>query len=264
MPKRKSQPASSAQPSAKRSKVLESEEFKAGLKQFQPTQEFSGKYGLSLKGADVYYQEDFIPPKTANEWYEELNELDTWYRPTLKVYGRDVIQSRLIAAYTTDPDLTVKYSGHPVILHTDYPPALRTIQDQVEEQLGVTFNHVMLNKYEDGSVYIGKHSDTNENKVIASVSLGAVRTFIMSPKSTGRSKGSKSATSGTRRWDLANGSLVVMQGDTQENWKVSYRFAIFISPARDINPALLQHEIPKQPKVTQGRISLTFRQLVNK
>lgn len=42
------------------------------------------------------------------------------------------------------------------------------------------------------------------------------------------------------RWLLAGGSLVVMQGDTQKNWK---------------------HEIPKEKKVKQGRVSLTFRQL---
>ncbi|CAE6385282.1 unnamed protein product [Rhizoctonia solani] len=238
MSKRKSQATSSPQPKTKRPKTLNSHLFE----QFQPTAAFSTKYKVELEGADVYYKEDFIPSETADQWYEELNTLDTWYRPTLKVYGRDVIQSRLIAAYATDPQLTVKYSGHPVILHTDYPPALRKIQDQVEEQLGVTFNHVMLNKYEDGSVYIGKHSDTKENKVIASVSLGAVRTFIMSPKTAGRNKGSKSALRESKRWDLANGSLVVMQGDTQENWK---------------------HEIPKQPKTAQGRISLTFRQLIN-
>jgi len=46
----------------------------------------------------------------------------------------------------------------------DYPPVLRVIQDQVEEKLGVTFNHVMLNLYEDGKVYIGNHRDNLENK----------------------------------------------------------------------------------------------------
>lgn len=56
-----------------------------------------------------------------------------------------------------------------------------------------------------------------EPQVIASLSLGAEREFIMSPKVTTSSK------SNTKRWDLANGSLVVMQGDTQENWRVSRR-----------------------------------------
>ncbi|CAE6423741.1 unnamed protein product [Rhizoctonia solani] len=218
MSKRRLQTTSTSQTQAKRPKTTQSQVDRL-FKQFQPDVEFSTKYKIELEGADVYYKEDFIPSETADQWYEELNTLDTWYRPTLKVYGKDVIQSRLIAAYATDPRLTVKYSGHPVILHTEYPPTLRKIQDQVEEQLGVTFNHVMLNKYEDGSVYIGKHSDTKENKVIASVSLGAVRTFIMSPKSAGRNKGSKSKTVEAKRLDLANGSLVVMQGQTQDNWK---------------------------------------------
>jgi alkylated DNA repair dioxygenase AlkB len=40
---------------------------------------------------------------------------------------------------------------------------------------------------------------------------------------------------------LASGSLLVMQGQTQKLWK---------------------HEIPKEKKVEEGRISLTFRQLV--
>ncbi|QRV72286.1 2OG-Fe(II) oxygenase family protein [Ceratobasidium sp. AG-Ba] len=211
------------------------------FEQFKPTSEFQQQYKLDLLGADAYYKEDFIEPDVASEWYEELNQLHTWYRPTLKVYGRNVIQSRTIAAYATSPSLTVKYSGHPVELHTTYPPTLRRIQDMVESELGVTFNHVMLNRYEDGNVYIGKHSDNKENKVIASVSLGAVRTFIMTPKITARNKHAAPAKGTAKRWDMANGSLFVMQGDTQANWK---------------------HEIPKQPHIVQGRISLTFRQLI--
>lgn len=79
------------------------------------------------------------------------------------------------SAYATSPSLTVKYSGHPVTLHTTYPPTLRAIQDQVEAELGVTFNHVMLNKYEDGNVYIGRHSDTKENKVSCFITSICVR-----------------------------------------------------------------------------------------
>ena len=51
---------------------------------------------------------------------------------------------------------------------------------------------------------------------------------------------------------LGNGSLVVMQGRTQEYWKAS----------KDLVETDQQHEIPKEPKVKLGRISLTFRQLV--
>ncbi|PPR00128.1 hypothetical protein CVT26_008908 [Gymnopilus dilepis] len=240
-----------------------------------------------MPDCDVYYVPSFVSRELADEWY-------SGYQPKLKVYGREVIQSRKIAgkflllclllaltwsflAYSTDPNLVVKYSGQVVDMKYEYPPLLRAVQDQVEERLGVKFNHVMLNLYEDGTVYIGNHRDNLENKVIASLSLGAPRTFIMTHdkwiSSRSKSKTTKPAKVDTdipiakhkrkhsetsaaqedessppdapvlrKSWQLAPGSLVVMQGETQRNWK---------------------HEIPREPKVTMGRISLTFRQLDN-
>jgi hypothetical protein len=36
-----------------------------------------------------------------------------------------------------------------------FPPILETIREKLEEELGVAFNHVMLNRYDDGNIYIG-------------------------------------------------------------------------------------------------------------
>ncbi|KAK8864240.1 hypothetical protein IAR55_001486 [Kwoniella newhampshirensis] len=209
-------------------------------------------------GGDVYYQPEFIAVDEAQQWYDDLMRLDT-YQPTLKIYGRTFPQSRRIAAYSTTSNATLSYSGSAITMHHPFPPVLERIRIRLEEELEVKFNHVMLNRYDDGGVYIGKHSDNLNNLVIASVSLGAERTFIMSPrlpsKTGSRNKsspfevGSQSAEqiekelNGRKnmKWTLGNGSLVVMQGRTQEFWK---------------------HEIPKEPKVKKGRISLTFRQLV--
>ena len=200
----------------------------------QVTHPVLSPHKISIPDADIYYVPDFFSTDLANGWYEELARLSTWYRPTLKVYGRPVIQSREIAAYANDPNLIHKYSGITVDMHTEYPPAVSSIQSLLEHKLGVQFNHVMLNRYDSGDVYIGLHADTLENRVIATVSLGAERTFIMRHRII---KGEE----GRRKWKLANGSVFVMQGDTQLFWK---------------------HEIPKETKVREGRISLTFRQLV--
>jgi alkylated DNA repair dioxygenase AlkB len=189
---------------------------------------------MDMPDASVYYIPDIVDDNTSHQWYTELANLSTWYRPTLTVYGKSVLQSRQIAAYADDSELIVKYSGAFVQLHTDYPRVLSSIQKLVEQKLGVEFNHVMLNKYDDGDVYIGLHADNLENRVIATVSLGAERTFIMRHRTV-------KDVSGVRRWKLGNGSMFVMQGDTQRFWK---------------------HEIPKEPKIKEGRISLTFRQLV--
>ncbi|KAF9547254.1 hypothetical protein CPC08DRAFT_699821 [Agrocybe pediades] len=237
------------------------------------------EYRMSdMADCEVYYVPSFISDNLSLKWYADLLELDSWYQPKLKMYGREITQSRKIAAYASDPELTLKYSGQTVDMKYDYPPVLREIQDQVEKRLRVTFNHVMLNLYENGKIYIGNHRDNLENKVIASVSLGAPRTFIMTHDSRAKGRGKETPSSSkslktmdgskttptakrarddddtedresssgapyiTRKsWLLQPGSLLVMQGDTQKYWK---------------------HEIPKEPKVTTGRISLTFRQLV--
>ena len=73
------------------------------------------------------------------------------------------------SAYATNPNLTQKYSGQTVDMKYQYPTVLRQIQDQVEEMLGVKFNHVMLNLYEDGTVYIGNHRDNIDNKQVQSL-----------------------------------------------------------------------------------------------
>uniref|UniRef100_A0A8H7XMU3 Fe2OG dioxygenase domain-containing protein n=1 Tax=Psilocybe cubensis TaxID=181762 RepID=A0A8H7XMU3_PSICU len=244
------------------------------VSQFQQVSNLEEHRIKDMPLSEIYYVPDFISKEDSDEWYKALLALDTWYRPTLKIFGREVVQSRKIAAYSTDPNLTLKYSGQIVNMKYEYPKVLREIQDKVEERLGVKFNHVMLNLYEDGKVYIGNHRDNLENKVIASVSVGAPRTFIMtrdkkvtskhpegssSSKITSEEAGqarvnnkrpffdiSESSLQVTepvdrKSWILDSGSLVVMQGDTQRYWK---------------------HEIPKEPKVKEGRISLTFRQLV--
>lgn len=67
-------------------------------------------------------------------------------RPTLKVYGKSVIQSRAIAAYATEK-VNVKYSGTEVDVHSPYPAVVQEICELVEAKLGERFNHVMLNRY---------------------------------------------------------------------------------------------------------------------
>lgn len=124
--------------------------------------DFVSKY--AVKGlSDIYYQPDWIDAKTASKWHRELCTLEQWYRPTLKVYGREIQQSRAIAAFSTKAGLKLKYSGHDVDMHAPFPPLLDEIAKKLLRDLGVGFNHAMLNRYESGDVHIGKHSDNGES-----------------------------------------------------------------------------------------------------
>jgi alkylated DNA repair dioxygenase AlkB len=70
-------------------------------------------------------------------------------------------------------------------------------------------------------------------RVIASLSLGATRTFELRPLRASGLNHKKIAVA------LADGDLVVMQGETQLHY---------------------EHRVPKEPRVAGERINLTFRQ----
>lgn len=95
------------------------------------------------------------------------------------------------------------------------------------------FNVCLLNFYEDGQQRIGWHSDREEigrDTPIASVSLGATRSFLVRAKQDGVRDRVK--------LELSSGSMVLMENICQH---------------------LYLHSIPKQSEVTGGRINLTFR-----
>jgi alkylated DNA repair dioxygenase AlkB len=109
---------------------------------------------------------------------------------------------------------------------------LHEILQRVIEVTGYPYNSVLINLYRNGMDSNGWHADNEkelgENPVIASVSFGAERTFKLK-SNTGNEKHSIL---------LRNGSILLMDGKTQHEYK---------------------HCIPKEPKVLEPRINLTFR-----
>jgi len=104
---------------------------------------------------------------------------------------------------------------------------------RVNRALQTEFNAILINRYRDGSQCIGAHSDDlrdlDPDHPIASVSLGATRTFRI------RNKGTKAI---VLDYPHQSGTLLSMAGQFQ---------------------ARFTHEIPKQLKIHDARISLTFR-----
>jgi alkylated DNA repair dioxygenase AlkB len=99
------------------------------------------------------------------------------------------------------------------------------------------FNSVLVNYYRDNRDSIGFHSDDEPElgarPVIASLSLGEERTFIL------KHKRSKSVSPVHLR--LASGSLLLMKGDTQRCWR---------------------HGILKESRSCGPRVNLTFRTII--
>ena len=111
------------------------------------------------------------------------------------------------------------------------------IKTHVEALSKAKFNGVLLNLYRTGQDSMGWHSDDEielgKLPKIASLSLGAERKFLLRP----RNKSAKSYSI-----PLPHNSLLIMAGETQENW---------------------QHSIPKTTKAVGHRINLTFRWIKN-
>jgi alkylated DNA repair dioxygenase AlkB len=196
---------------------------------------------IPIPGAEIYYDEHFLPPEEATELFNTLLDKCTWERRQAS-FGHAVPRDE---AYYGDPGTHYTYSRR---LYTPLPwiPELLSLKFRVEEatplaaytNLGlpkIGYNAALCNLYRNGNASVGLHADDEPEMgpVIASVSLNAERLFRL------RRKDGSIAFSER----LRHGSLLLMAGDTQKNFK---------------------HEVPKEPGVTGPRINLTFRRIEHK
>lgn len=183
------------------------------------------------------YRPAFLPGQEAHAWLERLWRELNWSQQEITLFGRRVMQPRLVAWYG-DPHAAYTYSGltlQPLPWH----PILAELKDRLEAATRGSFNSVLANAYRDGADSMGWHSDDEPElgsmPLIASVSLGAERRFLVRPRK--RTKGVKTASRGIT---LGHGSLLVMRGDSQR---------------------LFQHALPRTRKPVGLRINLTYRQV---
>jgi alkylated DNA repair dioxygenase AlkB len=185
-------------------------------------------------GGLVRWVPRFLTPVEADEAFRRIGETTPWKQEHLTLFGRSIAQPRL-TAWMGDPEAVYTYSGL-TLIPIDWTPPVRMLRTKVEEATGERFNGVLLNLYRDGNDSMGLHADDEPElgPVVASVSLGAARRFVLKPRGKHRREVSRSL-------PLAHGSLLVMDAATQSHWV---------------------HGIPKQPGIREARINLTFRSIV--
>lgn len=184
-------------------------------------------------GLDITYWISLLNESDADTFFSSLLSETQWQQLEIWMYGRLVKIPRL-TAWHGDEHAVYKYSG---ILNNPKPwsPALLQLKSLVESATEQKYNSVLLNLYRNGNDHLSWHRD-NESELgsepnIASLSLGATRTFSLRTNSTDAKKEQYD-------WALTHGSLICMRGKTQLLW---------------------QHSIKKEPKVVEPRINLTFR-----
>ena len=195
-----------------------------------PAQGMSSTVALPMPDADVRYTADWLAVDEADAMLHALLGEVPWEVHTIRMFGREVPSPRL-SCWIGDPGATYTYS-RTRFEPRPWTPALGALRDRLAREVGVRFNSVLANRYRDGTDAMGWHSDDEPElgpePVIASVSLGAPRTFAFRARADGR------------RVDqvLAHGSLLVMSGRTQHAWR---------------------HAIPRTRRVMGERVNLTFR-----
>lgn len=114
-----------------------------------------------------------------------------------------------------------------------WPRVLELIKTQAECLTSANYDSCFVNYYRDGDDMIAWHSDDEAfiGKMIASVSFGVTRKFVMRLKSKHEIK---------HEWHLEDGSLFLMR-DCQREW---------------------EHTVPRQSGISKPRLNLTFRQTV--
>lgn len=167
-----------------------------------------------------------------------LNELP-WQSDIVTLFGQTHITTRQIV-WMGESNNIYHYSGQS--RHTTpWTDSVFHVKQYIEQQLSsigidTTFNSCLLNYYPSGTDGMGYHADDEKElgvqPIIASLSLGATRKFVLKHKKT----------QDKIELYLESGQLVVMHGDTQKFWK---------------------HTITKTKTVAEGRISLTFRQILS-
>lgn len=168
----------------------------------------------------------------ADRWLERLLVEVPWKQEHITVFGRRHPMPRL-SCWMADPGCEYRYADLQNVIEPWTPVALE-IRARLQSELACPFNSLLLNLYRDGHDSMGWHADDEPElepqAPIASLSLGAARTFRMRPR--GRPADSKVA------FELSHGDLLVMDPPTQRHW---------------------QHELPRRLRVRGPRINLTFR-----
>ncbi|MBK8608654.1 MAG: alpha-ketoglutarate-dependent dioxygenase AlkB [Chitinophagaceae bacterium] len=185
-------------------------------------------------GGTVHYYGKIFNSAEADHFFDQLLSEIVWKNDEAFILGKHIITKRKVAWYA---DIPFEYTYSNITKKAlPWTKELIRLKSVVEEKTGETFNSCLLNLYHSGEEGMAWHSDgekdLKKNGAIGSLSFGAVRKFAFKHKQTKE----------TVPIILEHGSLLVMKDETQRNWL---------------------HRLPPTKKITNARINLTFRTIVN-
>ena len=177
-------------------------------------------------------------PSECEQVFQFLDKLPVEYHKPYKRFNKIVKVPRGQASFTLNENIHYDYKvsgGSPP--NTVMCEQLTNITAKVNECLGTNFNTILLNKYKHGDDCIGYHRDREtgwaEGSGFATLAFGAERDFLVKHEATG------------------------------EVTSTLHRSGHVLYLPHPMNQTHL-HSVPKRKRVASCRISLTFREIVEK
>lgn len=150
------------------------------------------------EGAWLDYQPDFLTGHAG--LLDHLERSMRWRHDRTKMYDKVLDVPRLFAVLPDDGE------GHPIIAR---------IRDALCQRYGQMFVRISMALYRNGGDSVAWHGDRVARRMpealVATVSLGAARKFLLRPYGGGRSIA----------YSLGMGDLLVMGGSCQRTWQHS-------------------------------------------
>jgi alkylated DNA repair dioxygenase AlkB len=154
------------------------------------------------------------------------------HKPEITVFGRKCNQQRNVGFFSNE-SIGYQYSSQ-IMRAQPLSTELEQLMAMVNARFQANYNGILCNEYPDGNHVVGAHSDEesalDKNSGVVAISWGAERTFRIRNKTTKQIVADVAA---------SHGSVIQMGG---KRFQREYT-----------------HEIPKQTRVKDGRVSFTFR-----
>lgn len=185
------------------------------------------------KDGTVNYYGKLFSPQEADYFLNILLHTIAWQNDQAIIFGKRIVTKRKVAWYGEKP-FEYTYSNT-TKLALPWTKELLEIKEIIEKETGESFNSCLLNLYHTGEEGMAWHSDSEtdlkKDGAIGSLSFGAERKFAF------KHKDSKEKV----ELFLEHGGLLVMKDTTQTHWL---------------------HRLPPTKKITNPRVNLTFRTIV--
>ena len=194
---------------------------------------FDERIELDGAGSFIKYFPGYLDANKADKILKILLNDIEWDDTSRHTYGKITKFNRKSAFYSF-PGLKYPFSGR-TFEGKSMTSAMHEIINDLKNNHNYDFNSILFNYYKDGRDTISWHTDNEkelgQDPVVGTLSLGQERPFYLRHHIDHSIK---------HDFLLGHGSIMVMEGKTQNFW---------------------EHSVPQRAKLNQPRLSLTLRKI---